>query len=1056
MMKKKRSALAFALALAAAVSSAAVGPSAGPVEAATIGNVNMDGDAAFDSDSLADGTSGQYRWHSYPGARLTMNANQANDVKAPAGPIDSRLSLSAGGWFGSSVVNLNEIVRTEIAPYGGSAAASTSRSTIWYPYQIGFAATYASPSGTSITGTDTMVDANASMLRVIHVDSPSMNEVVLTGNITGSGGGQWIGGSDKVVLVSDAKYYYAIHIVSLSGPKLTPVELLETATISGGQWTYRKAFAGDGALAVGIGVAAASEGSAAAIARANAVFSQDVADTLADAKADMDGWLRSVPAPSVWGISGIDAHGVTSAQHQYTYYAAWAFLLQNLVNVLPENAAAYPYPQVMTGKPSLWNLGDPSNPGTSQWESPFGYQMLSYLMPETAWQAFIGLMTTVDSAGMMGGESLPSRTAQTAWILYEQDPNLAYLEDIYPALKGHLLWAGDNPRWICCGHNIQEEKDVDFVASWLFDLEFAELIAAELGETADVALWQNERAAMLANLDDWFFKDPDVYYGLFYDYTAIPKEWAIGNDRFKAQGLIIDDMPSALMDQLQSYYMSIHRPDEALANFAYHKYPNTTLIVNGLLRGGGHVQAAEQAKASLRDTIRVGEFGEAIIPTATGVKIESVVPSIFSAVEAIHLTWLLNGMQPDYGAPQAFSFGTSSLNIPNEPDRLPVLESFNDVSEWENTYNSFVSAVGGAGILRYVDVVGDSYGMAEKQASYNVDEYPMLTIKIGRVYKNASWALKVNDGGADVQLQGETNAAGEFTYNLKSATGWSGDKTFSIRVYVLGGDIKVNEINAQLFTLETFDTVSAWSDTWNATVELWPAGYAKITSTSAYGRTKRSYSYNVDDYPALKIKVDEVGGGSQWALKVNDGSGDIALQTDTSTTGELVYDLKGITGWSGHKTFDIVIYAVGQHGSYLKADYLNAPVHVFETFNAIGHWGTPSAATFSASGGVATLTATTAGAGKVTRSIGADTSRYTKLAVNVPEVGPGAQWALTVNDGGGEVTLESGNSAAGLHTYSLAAATGWSGERTFDVTLYVLGGSGKYVKVTDMRLADLN
>jgi len=1032
------------------LSGAAAAPK--PAHAASIGNVDMAGDPLFDSDSLADSGASQYRWHSYPGARMTMNANQASDVKAPAGPIDNRLSLGVGGWFGSDAVNLNEVIRTEIAPFGGSAAGAASKSTTWYPHKIAFSAAYASPTGLTIDGSDSMIDANASMLRVIRINASTASEVVLSGKATGSGGAQWIGGSDKVILVSDTDYYYAIHVVSLTGSNLAPVELLETATISGSEWTYRKAFANDGALAVGIGIAAASEGSAAAIARANVVFSQPVADTLADLKDGMDDWLRAVPAPANWGIGGIENYGVTAAQHKYTYYAAWAFLLQNIMDELPENALAYPYPQVMTGKPSLWNVGDPANPGTSQWESLFGYQFLSYLMPETAWQSFIGLMSTVDANGMMGGESLPSRKAQTAWILYGNSPNLTYLEDIYPALKRHLLWAGDNPRWICCGHNIPEEKDMDFVASWLFDLEFAVEIAQELGETADVTMWQNERAAMIAHLDDWFFKDPDVYYGVFYDYTAISKEWGIGNDRFKAQGLVIHDLPSAQKEQLQSWYMSIHRPDDNLTNFAYHKYPNTTLIVNGLLNEGGHTQAAEMTKASLRDVIRAGEFGEAIIPTSTGVKIESVVPSIFTAAEAIHLTWLLNGMQPDYGAPQSFSFGNSSLDVPDSPDALPLLEDFQDISDWNNTYNSFVSAVGGAGIFRYVDVVGASYGMAEKTVSYNVDLHPKLTIKVGNVYKNASWALKVNDGGTDVQLQGETTSPGEFTYDLKAATGWSGAKTFSIRLYVLGGDIKVNEIGTQYYTLDTFDNASGWSDTWSASISA-SSGIATVTTTGAYGRAKRSFTYNVDDYPSLKIKVPEVGPGAQWALKVNDGSGDIALQADTGYTGEAVYDLKAATGWSGTKTFDILLYAVGGSGKYFKVDYLNLPVHLFENFSDVGDWQATDA-TMVSSSGLGTLTATAA-SGYAARTIAADVGRYTKLAVKVAEVGAGSSWALKVDDGSGEVTLASGATATGVFTYSLASATGWNGKSKFAIKLYVSGGAGKYIKVDDLRLVDI-
>lgn len=41
------------------------------------------------------------------------------------------------------------------------------------------------------------------------------------------------------------------------------------------------------------------------------------------------------------------------------------------------------------------------------------------------------------------------------------------------------------------------------------------------------------------------------------------------------------------------------------------------------------------------------------------------------------------------------------------------------------------------------------------------------------------------------------------------------------------------------------------------------------------------------------------------------------------TRGEFVYDLKAITGWVGVKTFDVVIYAIGNPGSYVRVDYLD-------------------------------------------------------------------------------------------------------------------------------------
>lgn len=1050
---KIKSWLSGLLAAACIFGSAVIVPPSHTASAATIGSVDMDGDSGFDSDSLADNSATQYRWLSYPGSRLSLNANQATDVKAPAGPIDSRLSLGLGGWFGTSAKNLNEIIRTEIASPGGSAASATTRSTTWYPYKIAFNASYAAPSGTSLSGYDFMKDNDSTVMRVVQVSASVANDVVLTGKITGSGGGQWIGGTDKVVLVSDSAYYYAIHFVSLSGSGLTPVELNETATISNGEWTFRKSFAGSGNLAAAIGIASASEGSATAIARAKGAFAQNVTTTLADVKGNMDDLLQRVPAPADWGISGIDAKGVTAQQHEKFYYSAWAFIVQSLVKSLPENAASYPYPQMMTGKPSLWNVGASANPGTAQWESAFGYQMLSFIDPSNAWQAYKGLISVVNASGMIGGESLPTRLAEAAWILYQNTGSTTDLADIYPNLKKFMDWAEDNPRWICCGHDIPEEKDFEFVASWLFDASFMIEIANELGYTSDATLWQSKRTAMLGSLQNWFFTDPTVIYHVNYTYPNQAPIYAVGNDMFKLSALSIDGLTATQLAALKSNYMSIHRPDDDLNNFPYHKYPDASLIVYGLLNHGGHVQARELAESSLRDAIRAKELGEATVPTGSGIAISSVVPSLFTAIQGVEFTWLLNGARLDSGELTAFSFDTSSLTVPNSPDALPTLEDFKDISDWSNPYNSSFSALGGAGLFRFIDKAGGSYGFAQKSFSYNIDENPKLTIKVDQVYGSAQWALKVSDGGGDITLQSDTAQTGELTYDLKAATGWSGVKSYTLKLYLINGDIKVSGIAALQYTVEDFDDVSDWSRTWQAGIAS-SSGVATLTSSGAYGSAKKAVSYSVDEYPKLKLKVPSVGSGSQWALKVNDGSGDIVLQADTSLAGELVYDLKAATGWSETKSFDLVLYVIGGAGKSVQLDYINLPDKQVEDFSTVSDWNQLSGATISTSAGIATVTAGSGGSGYAGRTLAYDTGRYDQLKVKVTEVGAGAQWSLVVNDGSGDVTLQAATSLTGTFTYSLASLAGWHDQHTFTAKLVVQGGSGKYIKADELAIAD--
>ena len=680
-------------------------------------------------------------------------------------------------------------------------------------------------------------------------------------------------------------------------------------------------------------------------------------------------------------------------------------------------------------------------------------------MPQTAWEAYQGYLSTVETDGSISGESLPTRIAQTAWILYQNSSNSTYLTNAYSDIKDHLLWCQDNLRWFYSGHNIEEERDLEFVASYMADVEFAIKIADELNITSDLTLWSNEKAAVEAELDDWFFKDSDVIYGLYYEYTEIPEVWAIGNDNFKASGIVIgDDLTSTQMTQMKNWYMSIHRPDYPLNNMAYHKFPDASLIIDGLIENSGHEQAEEYAKACLRDTIRAKEMGEAIIATGSGystgdVKIESVVPSLFTAVEAIHMTWMLNGLRYDHDTQTSFSFGTSSLTEPNSTDILPTIEDFNDISEWTNNYNSYMSAVGGSAVIRYSNITSSTYGFVEKEVTYDVDKYPILTITVDEVYGNAQWALKVNRTGTDIQLQGDTSNVGEISYNLKEITGWSGTQTFKMRLYIMDKDIKVSDISVETIG-ENFNVVTDWTCPENSTIST-DTGIGRVTTTSSYGYAKKSVEYNVDEFEEITIKVDSLSSGAQWALKVDDGSGDITLQSDSSSTGTFTYDLKSLTSWSGVKSFDIKLFAIGGNGKYVDVDYITVPYDAvaIEDFDAVADWTCPENSTISATNGIGKIT-TTAAYGYAKKSVTCNVDTYERIKIDISTLSSSGQWALKVNDGGTDITIQYDSSSTGELVYDLKAITGWSGIKTFDIKLFAVGGSGEYVEVEEIKVID--
>ncbi len=63
-----------------------------------------------------------------------------------------------------------------------------------------------------------------------------------------------------------------------------------------------------------------------------------------------------------------------------------------------------------------------------------------YVMPDVAWDAYIGMMSLVDEEGMLAGESLPSEKAHTAYVLYNLTGDSDKLNIVYDNIARYLKW----------------------------------------------------------------------------------------------------------------------------------------------------------------------------------------------------------------------------------------------------------------------------------------------------------------------------------------------------------------------------------------------------------------------------------------------------------------------------------------------------------------------------------------------------------------------------------------------------------------------------------------
>ncbi len=621
-----------------------------PLNAQKVGALNVAGDPNFDCDSISSPAASEHRWLSYPGGRLCLNPPSKDQyVIAPTSPD---LALDVGGYVGTEVLRLPKVmsVGLEDATHPASdVLLAASQHTTWYPYKLGLEGAFAD--GAKLSGCDFFTDKSSTLIRVLEVKSAPGRKLCLTGQTESGATVRW-DDKNQVLLVSGSNYNYALGFARLAGESWLPRTPMEKPAVEGTAWRLELPLdVGVTRDAISFGFSTASEGGAAAINRARDAFARPVKVSLATAKATFEDFLRKVPAPTQWGLRAAPALGVTPEEQRQYYYMAWTFLYQSLIDALPENPG-YPYPQMCFGKAALWSGGDGTSPASCDWESFLGIQWLSFIEPDTAWQAYEGMMSHVDENGRPGHESLPGRKAQTAWILFQQKPDRKKLAAVYPAIKRYLLWSEQNPHWILgSSHDNPDEKDLEFEVSWLWDIQYAARIADALGKPDEAALWRSKTQPAIENMRRWSFSDPKEVHQYYFTatgaYTTADSNQVRPNMLLTA--LSIPTLPEDMVLRLKNLFGEVHHLGTANDGFNNLKYPDNDLVAYGLIQHG-MPGARPYIEAVLRDSIRVGELAEGLVPGNDNTpQIIGVKPSLFTALNIIEFTWLLNGARYDSG-----------------------------------------------------------------------------------------------------------------------------------------------------------------------------------------------------------------------------------------------------------------------------------------------------------------------------------------------------------------------------------------------------------------------
>lgn len=588
---------------------------------------------------------------------------------------------AATGWKGSTTFTIRMyqigdgttttldrlFIHSGALPVESAATSSTS----WQPDRLGFTANY---SQGSVTGSDLFHDAD------------SVTRVITATGLSGDGGSLLLAGavagasaydpSSRVLTVTGSGYTYAIAIpqeavvefYSSRGAMLTGTGASVTPGGPGSVWAA--SVPGDGTYAVGVGFAPGTTAADrdAAAARATA------ASSVSGAQSDLEKWasywndvFTAVPRASDYSIRTVDSTGVTAEQVELQYYRAWWNLQANVLPATPETGENDP--MLATGKASLWLYGSPGSRPVASWDSLLGMQYLVQIDPENSWASFEGVMKHVGADGSLAGESLPSRKAQTAWVLYQATGDKDKLAGTYDALARHLDWAYANPRWILGSYDHPDERDAEFVASLLIDFDYAKKISALLGKTADVEHWNSQQAQMLSDYEKWFFPAPGVTLYKHYLNGSQPDDPGEGLGMYVDTGLHVSGLSTPTLNALRDRFASDYNVGKQFAGLAPKaiKAPDAMFILYGLLDQGMAAQADGFNNSMIRDIVGSGWFAEVYqqsSDTLSGTPIASGVrPSLFGITNLIDSVLVNNGYRTDIGEPSFVRLNTSTGGV---------------------------------------------------------------------------------------------------------------------------------------------------------------------------------------------------------------------------------------------------------------------------------------------------------------------------------------------------------------------------------------------------------
>lgn len=275
--------------------------------------VNTAGDPGFDSDSVGNAETNQWRWLSFPGSRLALNPVPGRDAGAEnrwiVPPISDDLRLDLGGFIKNKVFRLMNLLHATLVDPKGEELRAAFFSSTWYPYKISFEAAYAGDA--RISGADFLPHGGDVFLRILNVEGGRGESLRIGGAIPKAMTAKWDESASMLVFTGET-FRFGLSFLRCQLGEGHPLKLSIEPRISATDWTLDIQLLQDSEnLGVAFAFVPGASGGSDINSLMNSAIALPLEASLAQAKAQMDALLAKVPVPAVWGCGADKATALT-------------------------------------------------------------------------------------------------------------------------------------------------------------------------------------------------------------------------------------------------------------------------------------------------------------------------------------------------------------------------------------------------------------------------------------------------------------------------------------------------------------------------------------------------------------------------------------------------------------------------------------------------------------------------------------------------------------------------------------------------------------------------